>query len=145
MSRQVLVRALTCRSGLWPPRVKRDEGWPVYCPRWPPGIRALLLLYVALALSIVGACVGCGSGPSLAVKVAGNQLVDVQGQPIRLLGVDRSGAEYACIHGRGLLDGPTDRRAIAAMTAWRINAVRIPLNEDCWLGINGAPPHFSGI
>ncbi len=25
------------------------------------------------------------------------------------------------------------------MAAWHINAVRIPLNEDCWLGINGAP------
>jgi aryl-phospho-beta-D-glucosidase BglC (GH1 family) len=25
------------------------------------------------------------------------------------------------------------------MTTWHINAVRIPLNEDCWLGINGAP------
>ena len=23
------------------------------------------------------------------------------------------------------------------MKAWNINAVRVPLNEDCWLGING--------
>jgi Cellulase (glycosyl hydrolase family 5) len=30
------------------------------------------------------------------------------------------------------------------MTSWRINAVRIPLNEDCWLGINGLPPRYSG-
>ena len=26
---------------------------------------------------------------------------------------------------------------VNAMTSWHINAVRIPLNEDCWLGING--------
>jgi hypothetical protein len=25
------------------------------------------------------------------------------------------------------------------MTSWHINAVRLPLNEDCWLGINGVP------
>ena len=38
-------------------------------------------------------------------------------------------------------DGP---QAIAAMTSWHINAVRLPLNEDCWLGINGAPARYSG-
>ena len=100
--------------------------------------------YAVLALSIVAACVGCGSGPSMAVKVAGNLLVDARGQPLRLLGVDRSGAEYACIEGLGIFAGPTDQRAIAAMASWNINTVRLPLNEDCWLGINGAPPRFSG-
>ena len=30
------------------------------------------------------------------------------------------------------------------MTAWHINSVRIPLNEDCWLGINGVLPQYSG-
>jgi endoglucanase len=25
------------------------------------------------------------------------------------------------------------------MKSWRINAVRVPLNEDCWLNINGVP------
>jgi hypothetical protein len=78
------------------------------------------------------------------VHVVGNRLSDAYGKPIRLLGVNRSGAEYACISGVGLFAGPTDRRAIAAMVAWRINAVRVPLNEDCWLGINGAPSQYSG-
>src|SRR5206468_534824 len=27
---------------------------------------------------------------------------------------------------------------------WRTNAVRVPLNEDCWLAINGAPAAYSG-
>jgi hypothetical protein len=27
---------------------------------------------------------------------------------------------------------------------WNVNAVRVPLNEDCWLGINGAPAAYSG-
>jgi hypothetical protein len=30
------------------------------------------------------------------------------------------------------------------MQTWGINAVRIPLNEDCWLGINGVSPAYSG-
>jgi uncharacterized protein YbdZ (MbtH family) len=71
-------------------------------------------------------------------------LVDAQGNPIRLLGVNRSGTEYSCIQGLGVFSGPTDRQAIAAMTAWTINAVRLPLNEQCWLGINGAPARYSG-
>lgn len=105
---------------------------------------ALAAGYLALALSIIAACVGCGSAPSLALKVVGNRLVDAHGQPIRLLGVDRSGAEYACIEGLGIFAGPTDKHAVAAMASWDITAVRLPLNEDCWLGINGAPARYSG-
>ena len=30
------------------------------------------------------------------------------------------------------------------MAAWLINAVRVPLNEDCWLGINGVNPAYAG-
>jgi endoglucanase len=100
--------------------------------------------HVALAVSIIATCDACGSSPGMAVKVVGDQLVDAQGQPIRLLGVDVSGAEYACIQGLGVFAAPTGRRAVAAMASWYINAVRLPLNEDCWLGINGAPARYSG-
>lgn len=103
-----------------------------------------VLGYGVLAISIIAACIGCGSSPGLAVKVAGNQLVDARGQPIRLLGVDRSGTEYACIERLGIFAGPTDEHAVATMASWDINAVRLPLNEDCWLGINGAPARYSG-
>jgi hypothetical protein len=30
------------------------------------------------------------------------------------------------------------------MKSWHINAVRVPLNEDCWLGINGIKPEVGG-
>src|SRR5207248_366834 len=33
---------------------------------------------------------------------------------------------------------------ISAITAWHVNAVRVPLNEDCWLGINGVNPAYAG-
>jgi endoglucanase len=109
-----------------------------------PPKRKALVACLALALSVIAACAGRDSGPRLAVRVVDNRLANAEGKPIRLLGVNRSGAEYACIQGWGFIDGPTDRGAIAAMTSWQINAVRIPLNEDCWLGINGAPARYSG-
>ncbi|HVX21676.1 MAG TPA: cellulase family glycosylhydrolase [Acidimicrobiales bacterium] len=81
---------------------------------------------------------------TVAVSVAGNALVNGAGQPIRLLGVDRSGTEYACIQGWGIFDGPSTATSVAAMAAWHVNAVRVPLNEDCWLGINGVNPAYGG-
>jgi hypothetical protein len=38
--------------------------------------------------------------------------------------------------------GPTDRAGIAAMKAWHINAVRLPLNEACWLGLPNVKPEY---
>ena len=82
--------------------------------------------------------------PGLALRVSGNQLLDARGNRIRLLGVDRSGTEYACIQGWGIFDGPSDAASINAMASWHINAVRVPLNEDCWLNINGVNPAYGG-
>jgi endoglucanase len=96
---------------------------------------------LALVLGVI-AYAGCADGES-GLHVADNQLVDGDGRPVRLLGVNRSGGEYACTGGHGFFAGPTGRRAIAAMAAWQINAVRVPLNEHCWLGINGAPTDYS--
>ncbi len=100
-----------------------------------------VLLFTALA------CLSVLTGPAhaeLAIHVQGNRLVNGEGRAIRLLGVNFSGAEYACIQDRGIWSAPTDEAAIAAMVAWHIDVVRIPLNEDCWLGIDGAPAQYSG-
>ncbi len=98
---------------------------------------------VALALALLTVSTGCGDGSRLTLHVVDNHLADGSGRTVRLLGVNRSGAEYACTGGHGFFAGPTHRRAIAAMVAWHINAVRVPLNEHCWLGINGAPARYS--
>jgi aryl-phospho-beta-D-glucosidase BglC (GH1 family) len=68
------------------------------------------------------------------LHVEGNQLVD-GGKPVRLLGVNWSGTEDACSQGTSFYGGPTDQKAIAAMMKWKINTVRIPLNESCWFGM----------
>ena len=78
---------------------------------------------------------------TLSIHVQGNQLVNSAGTPVTLHGGDRSGSEYMCVQGTGdVFDGPSDAASVAAMASWDINAVRVPLNEDCWLGINGASP-----
>ncbi|MGN6362289.1 MAG: cellulase family glycosylhydrolase, partial [Thermomicrobiales bacterium] len=74
----------------------------------------------------------------------GNQLHDGAGQPVRLLGVNRAGTEYACAQGWGIFDGPHDADSVAAMRAWGINAVRVPLNEHCWLGLDDVPAKYGG-
>jgi len=71
------------------------------------------------------------------LKVSGNRLINEQGQQVILHGVDRSGTEYQCVTGNQVFDGPNDAASIQAMKTWDIDVVRVPLNEDCWLGING--------
>jgi endoglucanase len=77
------------------------------------------------------------------LHVAGNQLLDSKNRPVRLIGANRSGTEYKCFHG-GIFDGPSDQKSIDAMLAWHINAIRIPLNEDCWLNVNMRGSKYSG-
>jgi len=108
-----------------------------------------------LAVLAFGALAACGESPSgtsggpppvtaRALQVKGNRLVDSAGQPVRLRGVDRSGTEYACAQGWGLFDGPSDSASVLAIASWHANAVRVPLNESCWLAINGVDPAYSG-
>jgi endoglucanase len=80
-----------------------------------------------------------GTGNAASVHVVGNQIYDGS-TVIRLLGVNRPGGEYACLTGHvwDPADGSGNNAAtVAAMLSWKINAVRIPLNEDCWLSLNG--------
>jgi hypothetical protein len=131
----------------------RDDGVPL--PRWPHrrggsslrGAGAVVLTAALLVSAVVVA--GTESGvsaatPPVSVSVVGNHLVNGSGQTIRLLGADRSGTEYACAQGWGIFDGPSSTASVATIRTWDINAVRVPLNEDCWLGINGVNPLYGG-
>ncbi len=80
------------------------------------------------------------------LHVVGNQIENGSGQVVRPLGVDRAGTEYMCDNAGNttVFDGPSDATSVSAMASWDMNAVRVPLNEDCWLGINGYPAaHYS--
>ncbi|MEU5596795.1 cellulase family glycosylhydrolase [Streptomyces sp. NPDC020298] len=84
------------------------------------------------------------TGKAPALHVSGNKLVDADGKARRLLGVNRSGGEFMCVQGRGIWDGPVDDAAIKAIADWKANAVRIPLNEECWLGLSNIKPEYAG-
>ena len=102
------------------------------------------LLRIVLPVLCLAALWAPGTASALGLSVAGNHLVDESGHAIRLLGVSRSGSEYACAEGYGFFDGPTGARSIRAMKRWGINAVRLPLNPDCWLGVDGVKPGLGG-
>ncbi len=80
----------------------------------------------------------------LSISIQGNHFVNGAGQTIRLLGVNHPSSEYACVDGFGYNDGHQDAADAAAVASWNATAVRVPLNEDCWLGINGQPNDSEG-
>jgi hypothetical protein len=102
------------------------------------------LLVIVLAPLVQAKTVHGHNLASDAIRVAGNRLVDGNGARIQLRGVNRSGTEYACVQGFGIFDGPSDAASVKAISSWHVNIVRIPLNEDCWLGINGISRAYSG-
>lgn len=78
------------------------------------------------------------------LHVSGNRIVDRDGRQVVFQGVNRSGNEYACVQGWGIFDGPKTASSVAAISRWHVNAVRVLVNEDCWLGINGIKPQYAG-
>jgi hypothetical protein len=106
-------------------------------------VGAVLRAAAVLAAVVLGGSGFAAPAATAALRVRGNQLVDGPGagHVVQIRGVNRSGTEYACIQGWGFFDSPHPERIddpamIAAMRTWDINAVRVPLNEDCWLGVN---------
>jgi len=96
-------------------------------------------LFIALLIIAQSLCQDLSS-----LKVQGNTIVNANGQKVWLRGVNRSGMEFMCIQGKGFYDGPVDDASISVIASWKANIVRIPLNEDCWLGINGVDSQYSG-
>jgi aryl-phospho-beta-D-glucosidase BglC (GH1 family) len=87
--------------------------------------------------------------PAQGLHASGNRLLAAHGQVVRLHGVNYSGTEYSCVQGYGIFDGNNEpnlptQHYVDELKAVHVNAVRIPLNEDCWLGINGVPGAYAG-
>ncbi len=120
-------------------------------------------MLAVVGLAAVGALWSCAGeepsngehldvGPVVRVSglhVVGNRIVDGDGQTVRLRGFNHSGAEYMCVEGQGVFDtddgGIPSESVVRAMRGWRgANVVRVPLNEQCWLGLGGVRPEHSG-
>jgi endoglucanase len=102
-----------------------------------------------IAACLLVACLsvpGVSSASAPRLKVVGKDLIDGRtGQAFVMRGVNWPSFEYACKDGYGYsnLAGPQtvgpDAAGAAVMVSWHLNTVRIPLNQDCWLGEDGLP------
>jgi hypothetical protein len=99
---------------------------------------SLTLILFVVACSMIGALEA--RAVVLSIHVSGNTLVDGNGQVVIPRGANRMGTEYQCIQNQGIFDGPSTVQTVLAMKSWtNLNMVRLPLNEDCWLGEKSWP------
>ena len=96
------------------------------------------------ALLAVSILPGTASAAAPRPVVDGNRIIDAAtSREFVPRGVNFPGFEYACQQGWGYgADGTRPDQVaatVAAMASWRINTVRLPLNQDCWLGEDGLP------
>lgn len=112
------------------------------------GMGLLLLLAIAILAAVVVAPSPADSPAAVAaahgLHVSGNRILDKDGRQVLFQGVNRSGTEYSCVQGWGMFDAPNTARSVRAIASWHVNIVRVPVNEDCWLGINGINPRYAG-
>jgi endoglucanase len=107
---------------------------------------------VVAALSVAGAigptsALAASSAPVL--RIAGNHFVDGRtGKAMRLFAIHYGTSEWICVSpiyeamaANGVWDVPTTEAEFAAIRSWHANAIRIPLNEQCWLGVNPVQRH----
>jgi hypothetical protein len=71
-------------------------------------------------------------------------IVNGSGNVVQIHGVNIGGTEYQCVYGSVYRDYTPGQAAITTLKSYNINAVRIPLNEQCWLGVNGLPTISGG-
>jgi endoglucanase len=115
----------------------------------------LQLFLVAVVCVLLPWAQGQTSAPG--IGVSGNKIIATTGgtlglhavsagQVLDLRGVNFSGSEYTCSGGTGFWDNPTGNQTTInhMRNDWHANVIRLPLNEECWLGINGVPPATSG-
>jgi hypothetical protein len=132
-------------------KLLRIRAWPAHAKV----LGALLLTAGAILVPVLAGASSAwntgGSAVTLPVQrlhVSGNQIVNASGKAVRLIGFNNSGAEYACEEGWGIFDTPQTtmtRAIVAAMATWAgANAVRVAVNEQCWLGRPGIKPAYAG-
>ncbi|WP_121253452.1 glycoside hydrolase family 5 protein [Nocardioides ferulae] len=126
-----------------PAAQRRHRAW-----HWLLAGGLVLCAGAAVGFVTLGPDDAAGESPAGAahVRVEGNRLVDARsGRGFVPRGVNWSSFEYACAQGWGYsaLDTVAAADPFAheaeAMAAWNVNTVRLPLNQDCWLGTRGAP------
>jgi hypothetical protein len=112
-------------------------------------LRYLVIIYALACVGLLAASMNSPfiwtpTGFTPSVRVSGDTLINSTGSAVRMLGVDVSGTEDACVEDGSFGWGSLNSAEAEEIASWDANAVRVPLNEDCWLGINGVPGQISG-
>lgn len=98
-----------------------------------------VMVSIALGVTLLAAPPAQAAATAPTPVVVGNHLVDSRNGTVFVpRGANWPSFEYACWQGWGYSGGPAATEA-ATMASWGINTVRIPLNQDCWLGRQGSP------
>ena len=153
--RRTALSSLRLHQTGWPRNGWRRAGWPrTGWPRTGPAralgvLASLALAGLPAAFTAPPAAPGhIAALPTRLVApflhVSGNRLLNARGQRVVLRGINRSGGETACVQGSGIWDGPMNQASVTAIRSWRVNAVRVPLNEACWNGQSYVRPAFRG-
>ncbi len=112
----------------------RERRW------WAPRRSGSLIVGVLMVCTVMNLGASqAKAGSPLTIAISGNHFVNGAGATVRLLGADVPSTEYACDQGWGYASQPLSPATADAIAAWHADAVRVPLNEDCWLGLNGQP------
>lgn len=106
-------------------------------------VRSSLRLFLAVASLSPVAVTALAAGATPELRVSGNHLVDGAGATIQLRGVNVSGLETVAVQGWSPSNPWAQMTGEGspnwnAMKGWKINSVRIPLNEASWLGYSCA-------
>jgi endoglucanase len=103
-------------------------------------------LNLATAVSVTATFTAAAVTDALSIRASGGKLVDGKGNTVQLRGVNVSGLESVAIRGTspanpwGAQTGTQSNGSgtppwSVMATTWAVNAVRIPLNEASWLGL----------
>jgi hypothetical protein len=95
-------------------------------------MKRLLIALASAGCLFVGPAVGQERRPTklLPLEVVGTQLLDSDGKPVRLRGVNTACLEWSS-DGE---DGHILETVKTAITDWRANTIRLPLSQDRWFG-----------
>jgi len=102
--------------------------------------RKYILLLLSLAGLLLGAMTTSATAAAPHLKVVGSEIRDeTTGAEFIPRGVNWPSFEYACVQGWGYSNLGAAPATAQAMRTWNINTVRLPLNQDCWLGDDDQP------
>lgn len=95
------------------------------------------LLAILISIAVITFIIWQFTGQATTARLRGNQILDVNGKALFIVGVSRPGLEYSCT-GVGMYD----QASFATMRRWGINTVRLPISSAFWLNTNGTCPTY---